>query len=70
MVANVRNVHVFARYSGLYKSGMLTFEEASMKMHLSYSNIKGRTIRKVRGDFLRGNIYFFCTPIEEIFFLT
>ena len=50
MVANVRNVHVFARYSGLYKSGMLTFEEASMKMHLSYSNIKGRTIRKVMGD--------------------
>ena len=31
---------------------------------------KGRTIRKVKGggDFLSGNIYFFCTPIEEIFF--
>ena len=34
---------------------------------------KGRTIRKVMGgggDFLRGNIYFFCTPIEEIFFFS
>ena len=22
------------------------------------------------GDFLRGNIYFFCTPIEEIYFFS